>query len=125
MATKTPDRDTASSGQEAPARQPRRDPRLGLVVARPFGIPVYISPYWLIFAIFLVVMYANSAEANIASTQSRYIVAAAFVVLLYVSVAVGFAVGIVAITRGVTIEPPRFLTQAVAALTSRFARQAS
>jgi len=88
VATKTPDRDTASSGQQAPDRQPRRDPRLGLVVARPFGIPVYISPYWLIFAIFLVVMYANSAEANIASTQSRYLVAAAFVVLLYVSVLV-------------------------------------
>jgi Zn-dependent protease len=86
VATKTPDRDTASSGQEAPDRQPRRDPRLGLVVARPFGIPVYISPYWLIFAIFLVVMYANSAEGNLVSTQSRYIVAAAFVVLLYVSV---------------------------------------
>src|SRR5262249_6120365 len=33
-------------------------------------------------------MYANSAEANIASTQSRYIVAAAFVVLLYASVLV-------------------------------------
>jgi Zn-dependent protease len=88
VATSTPDRDTASSGQQAPDRPPRRDPRLGLVVARPFGIPVYISPYWLIFAVVLVVMYANSAEANLASTQSRYIVAAAFVVLLYVSVLV-------------------------------------
>ena len=86
VATKTPDRETAGAGKEAPDRQPRRDPRLGLVVARPFGIPVYISPYWLVFAVVLVVMYANSAEANIASTQSRYIVAAAFVVLLYVSV---------------------------------------
>jgi lipopolysaccharide export system permease protein len=47
------------------------------------------------------------------------------IALLYVSVAVGFAIGIVAITRGVNIEPPRFLTQAVTALTSRFARQAS
>ncbi len=88
MATSTPDRDTASSGQQAPDRPPRRDPRLGLVVARPFGIPVYISPYWLIFAVVLVVMYANGAESNLASTQSRYIVAAAFVVLLYVSVLV-------------------------------------
>jgi len=88
VATSTPDRDTASSGQQAPDRPPRRDPRLGLVVARPFGIPVYISPYWLIFAVVLVVMYANGAESNLASTQSRYIVAAAFVVLLYVSVLV-------------------------------------
>lgn len=88
MATSTPDRGTASSGQQAPDRPPRRDPRLGIVVARPFGIPVYISPYWLIFALVLVVMYANSAEANIVSTQSRYIVAAAFVLLLYASVLV-------------------------------------
>jgi Zn-dependent protease len=88
VATSTPDRDTASSGQQAPDRPPRRDPRLGLVVARPFGIPVYISPYWLIFAVVLVVMYANGAESNLAGTQSRYIVAAAFVVLLYVSVLV-------------------------------------
>ena len=88
MATSTPDRDTTSSGQQAPDRPPRRDPKLGFVVARPFGIPVYISPYWLIFAVVLVVMYANSAEANLASTQSRYVVAAAFVLLLYVSVLV-------------------------------------
>ncbi len=88
MATSTPDRDTADSGQQAPDRPPRRDPRLGLVVARPFGIPVYISPYWLVFAVVLVVMYANSAEQNLASTQSRYLVAAAFVVLLYASVLV-------------------------------------
>jgi Zn-dependent protease len=88
VATSTPDRDTTSSGQQAPDRPPRRDPKLGIVVARPFGIPVYISPYWLIFAVVLVVMYANSAETNPASTQSRYIVAAAFVLLLYVSVLV-------------------------------------
>ena len=89
MATSTPDRDTTSSGQQAPDRPPRRDPKLGLVVARPFGIPVYISPYWLIFAVVLVLMYANSAvESNLTSTQSRYIVAAAFVLLLYASVLV-------------------------------------
>ncbi len=36
----------------------------------------------------LVVMYANSAEANLASTVDRYVVAAFFVVLLYASVLV-------------------------------------
>jgi Zn-dependent protease len=88
VATSTPDRDTTGSPQQAPDRPPRRDPKLGIVIARPFGIPVYISPYWLIFAVVLVVMYANSAETALASTQSRYIVAAAFVLLLYVSVLV-------------------------------------
>lgn len=58
------------------------------MVAKPFGIPVYISPYWLVMAALLVVMYANTAEANLARTSDRYIVAAAFVVLLYASVLV-------------------------------------
>lgn len=88
MATSTPDRGTRDSGQQTPDRPPRRDPRLGLVIARPFGIPVYISPYWLIFAVVLVVMYANSVELGIGTTMDRYVVAAAFVVLLYVSVLV-------------------------------------
>ena len=88
MATSTPDRDTANSGQQPPDRPPRRDARLGLVVARPFGIPVYISPYWLVFAVVLVIMYATGPETIMASTKSRYIVAAAFVLLLYVSVLV-------------------------------------
>jgi Zn-dependent protease len=88
VATSAQDRDTAESGKQPPDRPPRRDPRLGLVVARPFGIPVYISPYWLIFAVVLVFMYANGAEGNLSSTQSQYIVAAAFVLLLYVSVLV-------------------------------------
>jgi Zn-dependent protease len=88
VATDAPDRGTQDSGQQAPGRPPRRDPKLGLVVARPFGIPVYISPYWLIFAVVLVVMYANSIESGIAGTANRYIVAAAFVLLLYASVLV-------------------------------------
>ena len=58
------------------------------MVARPFGIPVYISPYWLIFAVVLVVMYANSLETNIVGVANKYVVAAAFVLLLYASVLV-------------------------------------
>ena len=88
MATDAPDLETQDSGQPASGRPPRRDPKLGLVVARPFGIPVYISPYWMIFAVVLVVMYANSIESGIAGTANRYIVAAAFVLLLYASVLV-------------------------------------
>jgi Zn-dependent protease len=88
VATSTPERGTADSGQPAPDRPPRRDPKLGIVVARPFGIPVYISPYWLLFAVVLVVIYAGGPGPGHASSQSRYIVAAAFVLLLYVSVLV-------------------------------------
>jgi Zn-dependent protease len=88
VATSTPDRGTAGSGQDSPGGPRRRDPRLGIVVAKPFGIPVYISPYWLIFAAVLVVMYATSVESTLAKVSDRYIVAAAFVLLLYVSVLV-------------------------------------
>ena len=85
MAASAPD--GGDGGQGTPDRAPRRDPRLGLVVARPFGIPVYISPYWLIFAVVLVIMYAYGPEANL-SSGSRYLVSAAFVLLLYASVLV-------------------------------------
>jgi Zn-dependent protease len=57
-------------------------------VAKPFGIPVYISPYWLVFAVVLVVMYATGVESNLPKVSDRYLVATAFVLLLYVSVLV-------------------------------------
>lgn len=50
---------------------------------------MYISPYWLVFAVVLVWMYATApAQHSIVKTQDRYVVAAAFVVLLYASVLV-------------------------------------
>jgi Zn-dependent protease len=59
----------------------------GFVVARPFGIPVYVSPYWFIIAGVFIVIYANDLSSTL-SGSSRYLVAAAFVVLLYLSVLV-------------------------------------
>jgi Zn-dependent protease len=59
----------------------------GFVVARPFGIPVYVSPYWFIIAGVFCVIYANDLSAAL-SGNIRYVVAAAFVVLLYLSVLV-------------------------------------
>ena len=56
-------------------------------IGRPFGIPVYISPYWFLIAGLFIVLYGNNA-ALAASSGIRYLVAAAFVVLLYVSVLV-------------------------------------
>jgi len=79
-------------GQQEPGREPasqaRRDPRLGLMVARVFGIPVYISPYWFFVAALLVYLYANSLDRDVNPTSVRYLVSAAFVVLLYMSVLV-------------------------------------
>jgi len=59
----------------------------GFVVARPFGIPVYVTPYWFVIAGVFSVIYANDLSSTI-SGNTRYIVAATFVVLLYASVLV-------------------------------------
>jgi Zn-dependent protease/CBS domain-containing protein len=69
-------------------KQPqRREAGPGIMLARPFGIPVYISPYWFVIAGVFVLIDAN----NLASTvhgSTRFVVAAAFVVFLYLSVLV-------------------------------------
>ena len=56
-------------------------------MARPFGIPVHVSPYWFVIAGVFIVIYANDLSSTL-SGDTRYVVAAAFVVLLYLSVLV-------------------------------------
>ncbi len=58
----------------------------GLVIGRPFGIPVYISPYWIVIAALYVILYANSLGGVLGSGGGRYLLAVAFVILLYLSV---------------------------------------
>jgi Zn-dependent protease/CBS domain-containing protein len=76
-----------ASGQEEQPKQ-RGSRSGGFVVAKPFGIPVYVSPYWFIIAGVFIVIYANELSGRLqgASATTRYLAAAAFVVLLYVSV---------------------------------------
>ena len=71
---------------EQPAPQ-QRDPQPGIVIARPFGIPVYISPYWFLIAGVFILLYSNSLQ-QVVHGSMRYVVAAVFVVLLYASVLV-------------------------------------
>jgi Zn-dependent protease len=75
-----------ASGQDE-QRDKQGQGQHGWVVARPFGIPVYVSPYWFIIAGVFIIIYANDLSSTI-SGVTRYIVAAAFVVLLYLSVLV-------------------------------------
>jgi Zn-dependent protease len=56
-------------------------------IARPFGIPVFISPYWFVIAGLFVFLYARGLAQSVPGNL-RYVVAAAFVVLLYASVLV-------------------------------------
>jgi Zn-dependent protease len=73
---------------QPPAPEAKRDPRLGLVIARVFGIPIYVSPYWFLVAALLVYLYANSLDSDVQPELTRYLVSAAFVILLYASVLV-------------------------------------
>jgi Zn-dependent protease len=57
-------------------------------IARPFGIPVYISPYWFVIAGVFVVLYAHGYTRAGEAPIHGYVAAAAFVVLLYASVLV-------------------------------------
>jgi len=57
----------------------------GIVIARPFGIPVHISPYWFLIAGFIIFRYAEDLASTLHGS-TRFLVAVAFVVLLYVSV---------------------------------------
>jgi Zn-dependent protease len=57
------------------------------VIGRPFGIPVFISPYWFLVAAVLVVFYSSSGSLpSVHGSVARYLVAIGFVVVLYLSV---------------------------------------
>lgn len=74
----TPDKPGQRQGQQSGS---------GIVIARPFGIPVHVSPYWFVIAGVFIVIYANDLAGTV-DGNVRYVVAAAFVVLLYASVLV-------------------------------------
>jgi Zn-dependent protease len=69
-----------------PDRAARPNPGPGLVIARVLGIPIVVSPYWFLVAAILVYLYANSLDSTVSPSSTRYLVSAAFVILLYVSV---------------------------------------
>ncbi|HEY7144482.1 MAG TPA: site-2 protease family protein [Streptosporangiaceae bacterium] len=80
----TQEPDQRPSGDQGP--QPPQGVRGGLVIARPFGIPVLVSPYWFLIAGLFVLFYASNLDASIRPEAVRYLIAALFVVLLYASV---------------------------------------
>ena len=73
----------ASTTPEKPP--PRRAFSSGIIIARPFGIPVHISPYWFLIAGFIVLRYAQDLASTLHGF-TKFAVAVAFVVLLYASV---------------------------------------
>jgi Zn-dependent protease/CBS domain-containing protein len=77
----------ASTTPQKQKQPQRREAGRGIVLGRPFGIPVYISPYWFVIAGVFVIIYANDLASTLHGS-TRFVVAVAFVVLLYVSVLV-------------------------------------
>ncbi|HEX4253775.1 MAG TPA: site-2 protease family protein [Streptosporangiaceae bacterium] len=73
------------AGDQGEGQRPPRISAAGIIVARPFGIPVQISPYWFLIAGVFIVLYANDLAGTLAG-GTRYVVAAVFVILLYISV---------------------------------------
>jgi Zn-dependent protease len=86
--TREPDPQQDQRPVAEPGPGGRRDGRAGLIIARPFGIPVIISPYWFLIAGLFVLFYASNLDSTIRPSAVRYVVAAVFVILLYASVLV-------------------------------------
>jgi Zn-dependent protease/CBS domain-containing protein len=80
-----PDQSGQSNQGQADSGQPAQGH--SIVIGRPFGIPVHVSPYWFVIAGVFVVIYANDHSSDLTRTM-RYVLAAAFVILLYASVLV-------------------------------------
>ncbi|WP_046468194.1 site-2 protease family protein [Allosalinactinospora lopnorensis] len=66
--------------------EPAGGRRPGMLMGRPFGIPVYVSPSWLIIAAIITVLYQPVVDRTLALGPVSYLVAFVFAVLLYVSV---------------------------------------
>ena len=75
----------ASTTPQKQKQPQRREAGPGIVIARPFGIPVYLSPYWFVIAGVFTFIYANDLAATLHGA-TRFVVAAAFVLLLFLSV---------------------------------------
>ncbi|MFC6083821.1 site-2 protease family protein [Sphaerisporangium aureirubrum] len=67
---------------------PQRPESPGLRMGRPFGIPVYVSPTWLIVAAFITYTFQPQVAAELPDRETviTYVVAFVFAVFLYVSV---------------------------------------
>ena len=82
-----PEEPPVEKQQAAPARTPRGITYGGLLVGRPFGVPIYISASWLLFVAFITVQFAPSVAGAVPGIGAgRFVVAAAFGVFLGVSV---------------------------------------
>jgi Zn-dependent protease/CBS domain-containing protein len=68
---------------------PRRDSAGGLLIGRPFGVPVYVTPTWFIIAAVITITTAPGVEDQLPTIgRWQYAVSFSYAVLLYASVLV-------------------------------------
>jgi Zn-dependent protease len=86
--------------------EPRRDPGGGLLLGRPFGVPIYVSPTWIIVAVLITVSFGPFVESRIPELGGlAYAVSFAFAVLLYLSVLIHeLAHSVVALRFGLPVR---------------------
>lgn len=85
-----PDRTLAHSGM-AKGRPPRRqkDPGGGLLMGRPFGVPVYVAPSWFLVAALITWVFGGQLDRVLPELgAARYLVSLFFAVAFYASVLV-------------------------------------
>ncbi|MGW7100699.1 site-2 protease family protein [Streptomyces sp. NPDC054883] len=78
--------DTDETGERAPKRS---DPGGGLLMGRPFGVPVYVSPSWFLVAALITWVFGNQLDRVLPELgPARYLVSLFFAVAFYASVLV-------------------------------------
>ncbi|MFI9602426.1 site-2 protease family protein [Streptomyces sp. NPDC052043] len=84
-----PDRTLARSGTgQTPPRRPN-EPRGGLLMGRPFGVPVYVAPSWFLVAALITWVFGGQLDRVLPELgAARYLVALFFAVAFYASVLV-------------------------------------
>ncbi|GAA4920325.1 site-2 protease family protein [Streptomonospora salina] len=76
----------SSTPPESPSTARSTRDGSGWLMARPFGIPVYVTPSWLIIAAVITLIYEPVVERTLHLGPLSYVVAFVFAVLLYASV---------------------------------------
>ncbi len=79
-------RGSERTGPGANDRAQKKSP--GLLLGRPFGVPVYVTSSWWIVAVLITLVYGGIVQSRLALGPSAYLLAFVFAVLLYASVLV-------------------------------------
>ncbi|MEV1022551.1 site-2 protease family protein [Streptomyces sp. NPDC050264] len=96
-----PDRSAATSGRrqrKGPAKRP--EPRGGILMGRPFGVPVYVAPSWFLVAALITWVFGGQLDRVLPELgAARYLVSLFFAVAFYASVLVHELAHVVAALR--------------------------